>query len=148
MGDPVVVGKAVRHIRSRFCGNGFERRNGRRRSGTYRTQQFAQVPHNAYSVLRADWDQAVGDESTPATRWWRHAPSCSNDTSTTSTQRLGFTRTTRPSCPARTPKRENVAFFATTAEALRAGYRPCKRCKPDQPPLAERQAAQVAALWD
>ncbi|MGH7508905.1 MAG: asparagine synthase (glutamine-hydrolyzing) [Gemmatimonadales bacterium] len=24
-------------------------------------------------VLRADWDRAVGDESTPATRWWRHA---------------------------------------------------------------------------
>jgi asparagine synthase (glutamine-hydrolysing) len=24
-------------------------------------------------ILRADWDQAVGDESTPATRWWRHA---------------------------------------------------------------------------
>jgi asparagine synthase (glutamine-hydrolysing) len=29
-------------------------------------------------VLRADWDRAVGDESTPATRWWRHAAGRSN----------------------------------------------------------------------
>lgn len=36
----------------------------------------------------------------------------------------------RPVCPARTPKRENVEFFATAEEALLAGYRPCKRCRP------------------
>src|SRR5437588_8091827 len=52
----------------------------------------------------------------------------------------------RPSCAARPARRENVAFHATTAAAERAGFRACKRCKPDQPPLAERQAAQVAAL--
>ncbi|HEU4733079.1 MAG TPA: bifunctional DNA-binding transcriptional regulator/O6-methylguanine-DNA methyltransferase Ada [Kofleriaceae bacterium] len=52
----------------------------------------------------------------------------------------------RPSCAARPARPENVAFHATTADAERAGFRPCKRCKPDQPPLAERQAAQVAAL--
>jgi len=52
----------------------------------------------------------------------------------------------RPSCAARPARRENVAFHATTAAAERAGFRPCKRCKPTQPPLAERQAAQVAAL--
>jgi AraC family transcriptional regulator of adaptative response/methylated-DNA-[protein]-cysteine methyltransferase len=52
----------------------------------------------------------------------------------------------RPSCAARPAKRENVAFHATTAAAERAGFRPCKRCKPDQPPLADRQAQQVAAL--
>lgn len=52
----------------------------------------------------------------------------------------------RPSCPARPARPENVAFHATPAAAERAGFRPCKRCKPDQPPLAERQAAQVAAL--
>jgi AraC family transcriptional regulator of adaptative response / DNA-3-methyladenine glycosylase II len=38
----------------------------------------------------------------------------------------------RPSCPARTPKRENVRFFATTSEAREAGLRACKRCKPDE----------------
>jgi AraC family transcriptional regulator of adaptative response/methylated-DNA-[protein]-cysteine methyltransferase len=45
----------------------------------------------------------------------------------------------RPGCPARTPKRENVAFFATTAEALRAGYRPCKRCNPTGESVADHQ---------
>lgn len=36
----------------------------------------------------------------------------------------------RPSCAAR-PKRENVAFHTTAQEAERAGFRPCKRCRPD-----------------
>jgi AraC family transcriptional regulator, regulatory protein of adaptative response / DNA-3-methyladenine glycosylase II len=40
----------------------------------------------------------------------------------------------RPSCPARTPKRENVAFFATAASAQSAGFRACKRCRPDATP--------------
>jgi AraC family transcriptional regulator, regulatory protein of adaptative response / methylated-DNA-[protein]-cysteine methyltransferase len=35
-----------------------------------------------------------------------------------------------PGCPARTPKRENVEFFADAAAAARAGYRACLRCKP------------------
>ncbi len=37
----------------------------------------------------------------------------------------------KPSCSARTPKRVNVAFFATPAECEQAGFRACKRCKPD-----------------
>jgi AraC family transcriptional regulator of adaptative response/methylated-DNA-[protein]-cysteine methyltransferase len=36
----------------------------------------------------------------------------------------------RPTCPARKPKRENVDFFRTTADALSAGFRSCKRCRP------------------
>src|SRR5512140_739251 len=52
----------------------------------------------------------------------------------------------RPSCAARPARPENVAFHATTAAAQQAGFRPCKRCKPDQPPLAERQAIQIAEL--
>lgn len=52
----------------------------------------------------------------------------------------------RPSCAARTPRPENVAFHATVAEAERAGFRPCLRCKPDQPTLAAQQAAMVAQL--
>src|SRR5262245_42468893 len=39
----------------------------------------------------------------------------------------------RPSCPARQAKPINVAFHATAADAERAGFRACKRCKPDQP---------------
>jgi AraC family transcriptional regulator of adaptative response / DNA-3-methyladenine glycosylase II len=40
----------------------------------------------------------------------------------------------RPSCPARTPKRENVRFFAAAAAAQAAGFRACKRCRPDATP--------------
>jgi AraC family transcriptional regulator of adaptative response/methylated-DNA-[protein]-cysteine methyltransferase len=52
----------------------------------------------------------------------------------------------RPSCGARTPRPENVAFHATPADAEHAGFRPCKRCKPDQLPLGEQQAAMVTDL--
>lgn len=52
----------------------------------------------------------------------------------------------RPGCGARTPKPENVRFFPTAEAAEQAGFRPCKRCRPDQAPLAERQRALVAAL--
>jgi AraC family transcriptional regulator, regulatory protein of adaptative response / methylated-DNA-[protein]-cysteine methyltransferase len=38
----------------------------------------------------------------------------------------------RPSCAARRPRRENVRFYATCAEAERAGFRPCKRCRPNE----------------
>jgi len=50
----------------------------------------------------------------------------------------------RPSCASRPARRENVAFHATQQDAQRAGFRPCKRCKPDQPALGERNAAAVA----
>jgi AraC family transcriptional regulator of adaptative response/methylated-DNA-[protein]-cysteine methyltransferase len=50
----------------------------------------------------------------------------------------------RPSCAARPARRENVAFHATCEEAERAGFRPCKRCRPNEAPLAEQQAALVA----
>src|SRR5947209_9573082 len=40
----------------------------------------------------------------------------------------------RPSCPAQTPRRENVAFFPRAAAAAAAGFRACKRCRPDAAP--------------
>ncbi|HEX4737505.1 MAG TPA: bifunctional DNA-binding transcriptional regulator/O6-methylguanine-DNA methyltransferase Ada [Allosphingosinicella sp.] len=46
----------------------------------------------------------------------------------------------RPSCAARHPKRENVRFFPTGAEAAAAGLRPCLRCKPDE---VSRDAAAI-----
>lgn len=49
----------------------------------------------------------------------------------------------RPSCGARLPRRENVRFHSTREDAESAGFRPCKRCKPDQPPRQERQAAII-----
>ncbi|MEM7453028.1 MAG: methylated-DNA--[protein]-cysteine S-methyltransferase [Planctomycetota bacterium] len=36
----------------------------------------------------------------------------------------------RPTCPARKPKRENIDFYPNASEALSAGFRPCKRCRP------------------
>jgi len=51
----------------------------------------------------------------------------------------------RPACAARTPNRRNVAFHTGPAEAEAAGFRPCKRCRPNEAPLAERHAALVAA---
>ncbi|HTO74094.1 MAG TPA: bifunctional DNA-binding transcriptional regulator/O6-methylguanine-DNA methyltransferase Ada [Gemmatimonadales bacterium] len=38
----------------------------------------------------------------------------------------------RPACPARRPKRENVAFYADPDAARAAGFRPCRRCKPEE----------------
>ena len=40
----------------------------------------------------------------------------------------------RPSCPAVTPKRQNVTFHATAAAAQDAGFRACRRCRPDTTP--------------
>ena len=39
----------------------------------------------------------------------------------------------RPTCAAKKPRPENVDFFATPREALLAGFRPCKRCRPMEP---------------
>lgn len=50
----------------------------------------------------------------------------------------------RPSCPARRPKRDNVAFFATTDEAEAAGYRECRRCRPRQAGVPGPTAVAVA----
>ncbi len=50
----------------------------------------------------------------------------------------------RPSCAARPARRENVSFHATCAEAEEAGFRPCKRCRPNAPSLAVRRAEAVA----
>ena len=49
----------------------------------------------------------------------------------------------RPSCAARLPRPENVRFHATCQDAEQAGFRPCKRCKPNLPSLAEQRTAKV-----
>ena len=50
----------------------------------------------------------------------------------------------RPSCPARPPKRENVEFRATPAQAEAAGYRACLRCRPDA--VSRDEAAVSVAI--
>src|SRR3546814_11622934 len=40
----------------------------------------------------------------------------------------------RPICPARTPKFENCRFYPSAAAAQEAGFRPCRRCRPETAP--------------
>ena len=49
----------------------------------------------------------------------------------------------RPSCPARRPRRENVAFFALPEAAEQAGFRSCRRCRPRDVGAADPRAAMV-----
>jgi AraC family transcriptional regulator of adaptative response/methylated-DNA-[protein]-cysteine methyltransferase len=51
----------------------------------------------------------------------------------------------RPSCAARLPKPENVEFHATCADAEKAGFRPCKRCQPNQASPVQQHAAKIAS---
>lgn len=50
----------------------------------------------------------------------------------------------RPSCPSRLAKPRNVRFYDSCEEAERAGFRACRRCKPNAAALPERRAAAVA----
>jgi len=52
----------------------------------------------------------------------------------------------KPSCPARRPKRDNVEFFDTPAEARAAGYRACLRCRPDEVGRDREAVAEAVRL--
>jgi len=52
----------------------------------------------------------------------------------------------RPSCASRRPKRENVEFFALPDAARRAGFRPCRRCRPDAVEARDPQAELVQRI--
>ena len=52
----------------------------------------------------------------------------------------------RPSCPSRRANPRNVRFHRTAAEAERAGFRPCKRCRPTEPTLDQVRAATIARI--
>jgi AraC family transcriptional regulator of adaptative response/methylated-DNA-[protein]-cysteine methyltransferase len=49
----------------------------------------------------------------------------------------------RPSCAARLALPENVSFYGSHEEAEKAGFRPCKRCQPNRPVLAQQYAARI-----
>lgn len=84
------------------------------------------------------------DFSTPSSRW----------TALTTRNRLAdahfvyAVKTTkiycRPSCAARLARRANVEFYSTAGAATKAGFRACKRCKPDLEPQADPQDVAVA----
>ena len=50
-----------------------------------------------------------------------------------------------PDCGSRRPNIVNVCFFDTPAEAAAAGFRPCKRCRPDREPPADRTGMMTHA---
>ena len=50
----------------------------------------------------------------------------------------------RPSCRSKAPRPENLEFFDTRDAATAAGYRPCKRCRPDLPDYAPYEDAAEA----
>ncbi|UTW14315.1 bifunctional DNA-binding transcriptional regulator/O6-methylguanine-DNA methyltransferase Ada [Marinobacterium rhizophilum] len=52
----------------------------------------------------------------------------------------------RPSCPSRSARPENVSFYAGPAQASQAGFRPCKRCRPDQNSAQDEQRRKIAEL--
>ena len=49
----------------------------------------------------------------------------------------------RPGCASRLPRRENVAFYEGPAAAEAAGFRPCKRCRPNEASAGERHLAAI-----
>jgi len=52
----------------------------------------------------------------------------------------------RPSCPSRQARRENMRFFNDAEQAAQAGFRPCKRCRPQDVSREERQQRLIASL--
>jgi AraC family transcriptional regulator, regulatory protein of adaptative response / methylated-DNA-[protein]-cysteine methyltransferase len=87
---------------------------------------------------------ATGTESDPRWAAIRARDSRADDSFVYSVRTTGVY--CRPSCGARPARPENVAFHDTPADAERAGFRPCRRCKPNEPSLAAQQAAVVARL--
>jgi AraC family transcriptional regulator of adaptative response/methylated-DNA-[protein]-cysteine methyltransferase len=49
----------------------------------------------------------------------------------------------RPGCASRQPRRENVAFYENAEAAEAAGFRPCKRCRPNEASSADRHVAAI-----
>lgn len=99
------------------------------RSANALAQPFTAMPSRAIPSAKAA--QAVNTQADP--RWAAvQARSAAADGSFWySVQSTGVY--CRPSCAARAPRPENVRFHASCAEAEAAGFRPCQRCKPQQP---------------
>jgi AraC family transcriptional regulator of adaptative response/methylated-DNA-[protein]-cysteine methyltransferase len=75
------------------------------------------------------------DMTAPSSLDVRWKALAARDTAADGTFVYGVTSTgvyCRPSCPSRRPRADRVKFFDTGAEARQQGFRPCKRCKPDQ----------------
>src|SRR5471032_2656343 len=107
------------------------------------SQQDVSLEGTAMNAINKNAQRAAATENDP--RW---AAVVARDSKADGSFWYSVTTTgvyCRPSCAARLPRPQNVRFYRTRAEAEKAGFRPCKRCKPDQPPLLEQHAAQVTA---
>jgi AraC family transcriptional regulator of adaptative response/methylated-DNA-[protein]-cysteine methyltransferase len=91
------------------------------------TTQAAKAPAPSFDTDEARWQALTGRDRQADGQFWYSV-------ATTGVY-------CRPGCGARLPRRENVAFYGSRDAAKQAGYRPCKRCRPDE---ADRQAAVVA----
>src|SRR6266511_3522111 len=54
----------------------------------------------------------------------------------------------RPTCPARRPRRDRAAFFDAPSDAERAGFRPCRRCRPNEVSVQQQALARIQDLLD
>ena len=78
----------------------------------------------------------------------RYRALCSHDARFDGCFFIGVTTTgiyCRPVCRVRTPRRENCRFFDHSAQAERAGFRPCLRCRPELAPLDRHWSAEDAS---
>jgi AraC family transcriptional regulator of adaptative response/methylated-DNA-[protein]-cysteine methyltransferase len=98
----------------------------------------------ASTATRTHWQQPLPAFATSDARWEavRHRDRAADGVFYYSVLTTGIY--CRPSCAARLPRRTSVAFHASCEEAEAAGFRPCKRCRPNEGPLAERHASMVA----
>lgn len=81
----------------------------------------------------------------------QYAAICGNDAAADGRFLYAVTTTKifcRPSCISRIPKRENIRIFADAADAAEAGFRPCKRCRPDRAPEADARLERARTLID
>jgi AraC family transcriptional regulator, regulatory protein of adaptative response / methylated-DNA-[protein]-cysteine methyltransferase len=98
---------------------------------------------------RSSQQSAPTISANAAARYWR--ATLARDARADGTFILGVRSThiyCRPSCPARRPLRRNVVFFRTGQEAEQQGFRPCRRCKPNEKSaallLVERATRELA----
>ncbi len=99
-------------------------------------------PSSEPSILESETPVAV--ISTANDRYWEAV--VQRDAKTDGTFYYSVSTTgiyCRPSCASRLPRRENVRFHATIEDAEHAGFRPCKRCRPREVPLAEQQSQVI-----
>lgn len=89
--------------------------------------------------------QALPVDSSTEERWWGRVRERQPDAADPFVYAVITTGVfCRPGCASRRPKRENTRFFRTGGEALRAGFRPCRRCRPLEV-SADPHLSQVAA---